>query len=585
LKGLLPIIWLLCFLFSGSHSAWCADEGTGEAAPAPQEAPKPPQETQGQAPNEPAAQAPPVQNPAEITFAVTDYQVDGNSVLPSERVKAIVSNYLGPKQRMMDVESARSALEKAYREAGYPTVIVTVPQQTIENGVVRLTVIESRLGEIRVVGNRYFSKKTIFERLPSLKENILIYEPTFLRELNMANSNPDLQITPALVLGQKPGTVDLELAVKDRLPLHESIEWNNQGTPDTPEQRLNGAIQYTNLFNRDQILTFQTTQTPQDWGRVRVYGLSYVVPLKQSGRTAVFYGALSQSKSQLSAGTVSTSSGNINIPGNADIGGTRYVIPLDTGTKLSEQIILGLDYKHLDKSTASFPGGLGTAVVSDRVNYAPLSINDTLVYPDDVGTMKISLTAKGYVAGMVPGGGNEDFGGDPSDRINHPGNREGSTGTFLILQGGLERLQDLPKGSALSLKADGQWANGPLIPAEEYFAGGVDSVRGYLESEALGDDGFRWTLEFLSPTFPIVRPNPYKESLMFTVFYDEAYLRTLKPPPGQLNRQQLAGAGFGVRLKVTDYFQGRVDFARALKDASVTRAGDYFIHFSLKVMF
>jgi hemolysin activation/secretion protein len=449
-------------------------------------------------------------------------------------------------------------------------------------------VIESKLGEIRIKGNRYFSNRDILARLPSLKEDLLIYEPVFLKELNEANTNPDLEINPVLALGQKPGKVDLELSIKDRLPLHASLEWNNQGTPDMPRQRLNGTIQYTNLFNRDQLLTFQTTQTPEDWGQVQVYGLSYVVPLKQSGRTAVFYGALSQSNSQLSAGTVSTSSGNINIPGNADIGGARYVLPLDTGTKLSEQIVLGLDYKHLDKSTASFPdgvGGGGTAVVSDRVNYAPLSINDTLVYPDDVGTMKISLTAKGYVAGMVPGGGKEEFGGDPSDPINHPGNRQGSTGTFLILQGALERLQDLPKGSALSLKADGQWANEPLIPAEEYFAGGVDSVRGYLESEALGDDAFHWTAEFFSPTFPMSHPNPFKESVQFSVFYDAAYLRTLQAPPGQLDRQQLSGAGLGVRLKVTEYFQGRVDIARALKDAAITRAGDYFVHFSIKAMF
>jgi hemolysin activation/secretion protein len=418
-----------------------------------------------------------------------------------------------------------------------------------------------------------------------LKEDLLIYEPAFLKELNQANSNPDLEINPVLALGQKPGTVDLELSIKDRLPLHASLEWNNQGTPDTPKQRLSGSIQYTNLFNRDQLLTFQTTQTPEDWGQVQVYGLSYVVPLKSSGQTAVFYGALSQSNSQVPAGTISTSGGNVSIPGNATIGGGRYVIPLDTGTKLSQQILLGLDYKHLDKSTASFPGGLGTAVVSDRVNYAPLSINDTLVYPDDAGTTKISATAKGYVAGMVPGGDKEDFGGDPSDPINHPGNRHGSTGTFLILQGGLERLQDLPKGSALSLKADGLWARAPLIPAEEYFAGGVDSVRGYLESEALGDNAFHWTLELFSPTIPTVHPDSLKESVQFTVFYDAGYLRTRQALPGQIDHQRLDGAGWGVRLKLTDYFQGRMDFAWAMKDAAITQAGDFFVHFSLKGMF
>ena len=585
MNGLLPIILFLCFFFSGSIPALYAEAQTEGAAEAPQKTAEPAEGSPGEAPKEATTPAPAVQNPAEITFAISDYQVEGNTVLTPDRVKEIVSKYQGPQKHMKDVDQARSALEKAYREAGYPTVLVIVPQQTIENGVVRLTVVESRLGEVRVTGNRYFSKRDILARLPSLKEDFLIYEPSFLKELNQANSNPDLEIDPVLALGQKPGTVDLELSIKDRLPLHASLEWNNQGTPDTPKQRLNGSIQYTNLFNRDQLLTFQTTQTPEDWGQVQVYGLSYVVPLKTSGRTAVFYGALSQSNSQLSVGAISTSSGNVNIPGNADIGGARYVIPLDTGTKLSQQILLGLDYKHLDKSTATFPGGLGTEVVSDRVNYMPLSINDTLLYQDRVGTTKISATAKGYVAGMVPGGDKEDFGGDPSDPINHPGNRHGSTGTFLILQGGLERLQDLPKGSALSLKADGQWASEPLIPAEEYFAGGVDSVRGYLESEALGDNAFHWTLELFSPTIPTVHSDPLKESVQITVFYDAAYLRTRQALPGQIDHQRLDGAGWGVRLKLTDYFQGRVDFAWAMKDAAITQAGDFFVHFSMKAMF
>jgi len=590
LRGLLPIILFLYFLFPGSNPALCAEVGTGERGEAPPQTPQPPQEPQEQAPKEPTAPAPPVQNPAEITFAINDYQVEGNSVLPSEKVKEIVSSYLGPQQHMKDVEQARSALEKAYRVAGYPTVLVIVPQQTIENGIVRLSVVESKLGEIRIMGNRFFSNRDILERLPSLKTDLLIYEPAFLQELNQANSNPDLEITPVLALGQRPGTVDLELKIKDRLPLHATLELNDRGAPQTPREQLNASIQYTNLFNRDQLLTFQTVQTPQDWGTVQVYGLSYVAPVKTSGRIFALYGAYSHSKSSLNAGTLAVSQSSIGIPGNSIIAGGRYIFPVDTDPKLSQQISLGIDYKQLNESKASFPGEIGgspvgQAIVTSQVNYAPLSFNDTLVYPDSVGTMKISATAKGYVAGMVPGGSKEDFGGDPSDPINKPGNRAGSTGTFLILQGDVERLQDLPMGSSLSVKADGQWASQPLISAEEYFAGGIDSVRGYLESEALGDDAFHWTVEFLSPTFPTIHPNPYKESVQFTAFYDAAYLRTLQPPAGQLERQQLAGTGFGIRLKATDYFQGRVDIARALKDATFTRAGDYFVHFSLKVLF
>ena len=41
----------------------------------------------------------------------------------------------------------------------------------------------------------------------------------------------------------------------------------------------------------------------------------------------------------------------------------------------------------------------------------------------------------------------------------------------------------------LSLRADGQWANEPLISNEQFGAGGVASVRGYQEGQVFGDTG------------------------------------------------------------------------------------------------
>ena len=41
--------------------------------------------------------------------------------------------------------------------------------------------------------------------------------------------------------------------------------------------------------------------------------------------------------------------------------------------------------------------------------------------------------------------------------------------------------------------------NQPLIPAEQYFAGGMDSVRGYLTYEAIGDHAIRGRAELTTP--------------------------------------------------------------------------------------
>jgi hypothetical protein len=166
--------------------------------------------------------------------------------------------------------------------------------------------------------------------------------------------------------------VNLELAGKDRLPLHASLEWNNQGTPDTPSHL--GLDRFTNVFNKDQILTSATQTPPPHLGDVQVYGLSYVIPLKQSGRTIAFYGAKSRA-SVVAGGSVSFS-GSANVAGNSSVLGGRYIFPVGTGEKLAQQVSLGIDYIRLESELA-FPGQAAATNLTNALNYLPLSVNYT----------------------------------------------------------------------------------------------------------------------------------------------------------------------------------------------------------------
>ncbi|MFY9271209.1 MAG: ShlB/FhaC/HecB family hemolysin secretion/activation protein [Candidatus Manganitrophaceae bacterium] len=563
-------------MIPGLRFAWSQD-GPPEGS---QEAPSLPEET---AEATPASPDEPV--PVDPLFAINGYRVEGNTVLPAEKVDGIVSAHTGPDRRFGDVEAARAALEAAYREAGYPTVLVIVPEQEIEGGIVKLGVIESKLGRVEIAGNRYFMQRYILDRLPSLRPDALLYEPAVTAELNRLNANPDIEVAPVLSLGEIPGTVDLKLEVKDRLPLHAFLEWNNRGSPNTPRQRLSASVQYNNLFNRDHIVTFQTTQTPQEWGEITVYSLSYVVPLEKQGHTVAAYGALSDSRSVLDGSALPLFPGNINIVGNATVFGARYIFPLLQNERASDQLSIGIDYKRLGKNEADFPGAFGTALVSNRIHYAPLSAAYTGSRFDEEGTTRFSASVRGYVAGTAPGGDKEDFAGDPGDPLNRPGNRKGSSGSFAVLQAGIERSQSLPEGFLLSGKLDGQWASEPLISAEQYFAGGVNTVRGYLENEALGDDAVHWALELFTPSLPEVLPPAWKQNLRLAAFYDAASLWIRETPPGQKDRHGLAGFGFGIRLGLTDSVQARIDHAWAARDASVTKEKDSFTHFLVKVAF
>jgi len=138
-------------------------------------------------------------------------------------------------------------LQLLYRNLGFPTISVTLPQQRLTNGTVEVKVIEGKLESINVISNRFFTSNNIMRALPSLTTNVLINTKWLQPELDRANLNPDRQIYPVISPGLEPGYTDLNLNVKDRLPLHGHIEFNDKSTPLTPLVRIDTALQYNNL--------------------------------------------------------------------------------------------------------------------------------------------------------------------------------------------------------------------------------------------------------------------------------------------------------------------------------------------------
>ena len=532
---------------------------------------------------------PTLSDPNELYFSVTEFQVEGNSLLTKKQISEVLDEFKGFAQQFGDLDQARRALETVYHKAGYPFVLVTLPPQSVETGIVKLEVVEARLNKVTGTGNRFFSTQSIRKKLPSLKEGTVPYAPTVEKEIYEVNAHPDRNVTPIIKKGTEPGTVDLELKVNDRLPLHFSATGDNQGSLNTPRNRLTMEGQYTNVFDFEHILTFQTVQTPEDWGEIEVYGLTYVAPLGKPGHLFSLFGSIADTNSVLAGtGLPITGAGDIGVVGNSKSAGFRYNFPLYSEGLLSHQASIGLDYIRLEETSANFPGGLGTAVVTSPIEYTPLSISYTGILPHFQGITTISTTLKGYVAGTISGGEKEDFAGDPNDPINKPGNRQGSTGTFGILQGSIDRTQPLPFGYSLFAHLDGQWANEPLIAGEQLFAGGMTTVRGYIQNESLGDMGFRTRIEFHSPSQEFNFDRPYNSwlnaKLNLLAFYDGAFLWIRRSQPGQDRQFDLEGVGIGLRgAFLEEYISLQLDSGWALQDSSVTRKGDNFTHFLVKL--
>ena len=199
-------------------------------------------------------------------FTVDKYLIAGNSVLTPQAIAASLTNAagtFGTNVTLNGIRTAAAELQGAYRARGYVTVAVGLPPQKLTNATVKMQVTEGRLASIEVKGNHYFSSNNVMRALPSLHTNIILNGLIFQAELNQANANQDRQIYPIIDPGPDPGTSDLTLKIKDRLPLHAKVELNNQSSPGTPDLRLNSSAVYNNLWQHENSFGVQYGFSPE----------------------------------------------------------------------------------------------------------------------------------------------------------------------------------------------------------------------------------------------------------------------------------------------------------------------------------
>ncbi|MEQ8659511.1 MAG: POTRA domain-containing protein, partial [Gammaproteobacteria bacterium] len=229
-------------------------------------------------------------------FDVWEYQVEGNTLLEATQIERAVYPFLGPERTIDDVEDARTALEKVYREAGYGTVLVDIPEQDVVGGVVRLAIVQGRVSRLKISGSRYFSLGRIRAQIPSLAEGSVPHLPAVQKELARVNqASPDRTITPVLRPGRTPGTLEVELKVDDELPVHASLELNDRFTQNTERLRLNAEVRYGNLWQREHAITAAYQVAPQNRDNVEVFSSTYSFRLPDSDKVITLYGVKTSS--------------------------------------------------------------------------------------------------------------------------------------------------------------------------------------------------------------------------------------------------------------------------------------------------
>lgn len=461
------------------------------------------------------------------TIRVEQILIDRSDILPQAKIDAIISPLEGQTVSLADLQQAIDALNALYAEQGQATARAILPPQTIKDGLVRIRLVEARVGEVRVLGTEALDPAFIADRV-ALEAGELLSVPALESALVRFNRLHGTQLRAGVVAGSQFGTTDVEITAVEPPRTKFSLFFDNAGRDTVGETRGGLNARFANLMGRADTLQFVATRTEGSEN----YALSYSVPLNWQDLRL----------------DLSASKGNITI-----VDGPFE--PLDI-TGSSSDFTAGLTYPLLVSLTDmwSVYGRLSARESSsafggfeqEKLNLRVLTLGVSGEHQSDDSAWYVDQSiASGITA----------LGGDQG---------------FLYYRGSATRFDRLSERLQLLTRGGLQFSDTRFLPASELFQiGGAYTVRGFSEGLLSGRNGY-----FVSAELRIGRTleeyqlaEPGAPVLHGIVFIDHG--GTLPYRPGNLKESThddyLTSVGFGVLFDFSERVTGRIVIGQPLR--------------------
>ena len=500
-------------------------------------------------------------------FDIRGYTVEGNTLITPEKLEAVLAPFTGEGRQFGTVQEAIEALDRAYRDRGFSMVKVTLPEQEMKDGRIRIQIIENRVGKIQVTGHRFFDPQNIRDSLPGLREGEAPNVDSISRSLLLANENPAKKIHLSLQKSDRANEIDAKVAVRDEKPWRIGVTADNTGSKETGRSRLGLLFQHANVAGRDHLLTMQYITSPEKVDKVAIYSVGYRIPFYSLGSSIDFIGA----HSNVNSGTITAPTYSIDVSGKGTALGLHYNQNLTRIGNYEHKLMVGLDYRAYENDV----NFLGIQLGHD-VTVHPLSLTYT-------GKWTFDLSRAGfYLTGLqnLPGSWDSRDEGADFERA-----RAGAPRGYSLLRYGANLSYVFPGDWQTRASMNGQYTNDPLVAGEQFGLGGTGSVRGLREREIANDRGYAGSVEFYTPDLGRGLGFTAFESRLL-VFYDRGSVSRRNALPGETKRTEAASVGPGIRITDGKRFSISADWGIVVDppDENTSRGSGVW-HLSASILF
>lgn len=434
-----------------------------------------------------------------VKFVLNDIKIDGSEVLTKEEISGITSPYIGQEVTLQNLYDIVNALNDLYQQKGYLTCRAYLPPQTIKNGVVEIKIIEGKTGNVHIAGNETTREDYIAGRI-GLERGSISNINDLNDDLLLFNATNDVQLRITMHAGEKPGTTDYVIAAYEPQKNYINVYVDNAGSESSGEWREGLFWTDRSLTGRRDMLTMSGMRSDG----TKSFSAMYSVPVGRSGTK------LGLSYSTNSVHITDGELEDLDIKGHSNAYGVSLIQPLVVTENLRTEATL--DYGYQNSQT------------------------------DFLGIHWVDDTVKSYTAGfsMTNYGASSLIYQKHNFRIGDSENiaNEEDNFTKYFFNGFWQKAYQ--GGQMLSARLDAQWSGDDyLTSAEQFYIGGMYSVRGYEESYLGGDSGYSASIEYSVPLDKARTTSAYCFFDYGAVYGDSAF-----------DDHVLAGTGIGIKSTI-----------------------------------
>ncbi|MGF1491647.1 MAG: ShlB/FhaC/HecB family hemolysin secretion/activation protein [Microcoleaceae cyanobacterium] len=478
-----------------------------------------------------------------VPIPIEQVDVVGSSILGPEEIDALVSPLEGRSVTLRELQEVADQITEIYLDQGFITSRAIIPEQTVENGVVQIRVIEGSLERIDVEGTQRVNQNYIRDRI-MLGADQPLSTAKLEDQLRLLRINPLFDNVEASIrAGTEEGKSILIVRVTEADAFRIGFNIDNYSPPSIGSERIGISLRHLNLTGNGDIffLSYNTTRLISD-GESDVIDFFYSIPVNPMNGTIQI--RIPPYRNRIIEDTFDP----LNIEGKSQRYELSFRQPLIRTPREEFALSAGFAYQQsqtfLDEEGFSFGSG-----------------------PDSDGTTRTSVFKFGqdYLRRDRDGAwflqsqfslGTGLFGGT--------NNAQDPNAQFFSWLGQVQRVQRLGDDHLLILQGDLQLSADPLFPSQQFVIGGALSLRGYRQNVRAGDNGFRVSIE---DRITLLRDDEDQPKLQLAPIVDLGAVWNHEDNPNQIFGQSfLAGVGLGLLWEPIEGMNIRVDYGYPIVD-------------------